>query len=265
MKIRRVDFYADDWLGGVVELDEEERGVYIQVCALIYSRGGPIGFELLALSCLSRRDKLLRIVNRLETKGKLTRNGETIEQERCLNELKRAAERATNGSLLARKRWKNNEVADAAPQCGSADAINQQSSCNSKDSLRESARARGAHRHAAQRSLADWQPSGNHRQLAYAEGHDDPWIDREADRYRDQQANAKHKHKDFEAGFRNWIRNAPEFTRPCATDKLSAVDKLYLGASRAADAWAERERARLETAEPLLDGGRSSGNPPSSD
>lgn len=41
-KIRRVDFSPDEWLAGTRTLSPEERGIYWDVCALIYSRGGPI-------------------------------------------------------------------------------------------------------------------------------------------------------------------------------------------------------------------------------
>jgi uncharacterized protein YdaU (DUF1376 family) len=41
-KVRRVDFSPDEWIAGTRELTMEERGAYWDVCALIYSRGGPI-------------------------------------------------------------------------------------------------------------------------------------------------------------------------------------------------------------------------------
>jgi hypothetical protein len=89
-----------------------------------------------------------------------------------------------------------------------------------------------------------WLPSEKHRTIALDEMHDDAWLEREAERYRDQQRNAKLKHRDFEAGFRNWIRNAPQY-QPRGNGsgnghaKRSAVDNLYLGAFEAA---AELER-----------------------
>lgn len=41
-KIRRVDFSPDEWLAGTRNLEPDERGLYWDCCALIYSRGGPI-------------------------------------------------------------------------------------------------------------------------------------------------------------------------------------------------------------------------------
>lgn len=41
-KIRRVDFSPDEWLAGTRMLSAEERGLYWDCCALIYSHGRPI-------------------------------------------------------------------------------------------------------------------------------------------------------------------------------------------------------------------------------
>jgi hypothetical protein len=107
--------------------------------------------------------------------------------------------------------------------------------------------------------LAEWQPSKRHRELAYAEGHDEAWIEREADRYRDQQANAKLKHRDREAGFRNWIRNSPLFEgKPNGNGhaKQSPAEKLFDGFYQAAveyDERSARDGGDQPVAEPLLD------------
>ncbi len=42
MKARKVDFYAADWLSGTRGLTPEQRGIYIDIIALIYIKGGPI-------------------------------------------------------------------------------------------------------------------------------------------------------------------------------------------------------------------------------
>jgi hypothetical protein len=101
--------------------------------------------------------------------------------------------------------------------------------------------------------LDAWMPNDQHKKVAFNKGHDPGWLDDQATLYRNHQANAKAKHKDFDKGFMNWILRSPLFEGKTNEAKLSPVDKLYLGASRAAKAWAERERARLEADEPLLD------------
>lgn len=40
--IAKVDFYADDWLTGTLELTAEQRGVYITLCALYWSKQGRV-------------------------------------------------------------------------------------------------------------------------------------------------------------------------------------------------------------------------------
>jgi hypothetical protein len=51
MKVRRVDFYPDEWLAGTFNLAADERGVYVTICALIYSHCGPIKADGLGKFC----------------------------------------------------------------------------------------------------------------------------------------------------------------------------------------------------------------------
>lgn len=93
MKIRRVDFSPDEWLAGTAELSDEDRGTYITICALIYSRGGPIRYEVLKGHSHSHGNKLQASLDRLESGGKIVRNGSEIDQKRCENELEKARKR----------------------------------------------------------------------------------------------------------------------------------------------------------------------------
>jgi uncharacterized protein YdaU (DUF1376 family) len=92
-KARRIDFSPDEWLAGTLGLRPEDRGVYITVCALIYSRGGPIGEELVFAHCRAHGNAIRASLNRLETLGKLIRNGLEISQKRCGIELEKAQKR----------------------------------------------------------------------------------------------------------------------------------------------------------------------------
>lgn len=98
MKIRRVDFSPDEWLAGTYELSEFDRGVYITICALIYSRGERIGEELLRRHCQAHGNALNFSLLRLENAGKIARNGSEISQKRCENELETAQKRLRNAS-----------------------------------------------------------------------------------------------------------------------------------------------------------------------
>lgn len=118
-KARRFDFYPDDWLAGTVELTAADRGVFITICALIYSRGKRINSTLVAQHTALHGNALNASLNRLLHRSKITRNGEEIGQKRCENELKKARKRVGKAAQNARKRWdntsKNNDIAgDAA-------------------------------------------------------------------------------------------------------------------------------------------------------
>lgn len=112
MKVRRVDFSPDEWIGGCVGLDNAERGLYITACALIYSKGGPIEYEHLRAACRDHGHAFRRQYQRLIDLGKLTVNGSQIDNKRCANEIQAAAKRSEKGSKNAAERWKNNGVSE---------------------------------------------------------------------------------------------------------------------------------------------------------
>ena len=98
MKVRRVDFSPDEWLAGTVGLTLEEEGLYIRLCALIWSRGGRVAEDLLRASTKAHGNKVNAVLDRLEAKGKITRNGPEIGQKRAEKELENAEIRLRNAS-----------------------------------------------------------------------------------------------------------------------------------------------------------------------
>ena len=123
MKVRRIDFSADEWLAGTGELSAIDRGVYITVCALIYSRGGPIEMEVIRRHIPEHGGRINASLARLETLGKIIRNGSEIDQKRCENELESARKRSEKASengrvgneIKALKHATRTGVAPAAP------------------------------------------------------------------------------------------------------------------------------------------------------
>jgi uncharacterized protein YdaU (DUF1376 family) len=115
MKVRRIDFSPDEWLAGTLELSNLDRGTYITVCALIYSRGGPITDELVKLHCSIHGNSLNASLERLAKAGKITRNGVEISQKRCGKELETAQKRVRNwrenGEKGGRPSSKNKDLA----------------------------------------------------------------------------------------------------------------------------------------------------------
>ncbi len=98
LKIRRVDWYFDEWLAGTARLDAAERGVYVTICNLIYSHGGPIDSEGLASLCGCHGNAFRRIIARLKKLGKIIENGSQIGVKRCGKEIERALIRLEKAS-----------------------------------------------------------------------------------------------------------------------------------------------------------------------
>ena len=101
MKVRHIDWYPDEWLAGTYELGNAERGLYITVCSLIYSSGGPIRERLLYARSAPETDThrhyarvFKRLLGRLLDLGKIYRTDDgLIGQRRCETELRRAEQR----------------------------------------------------------------------------------------------------------------------------------------------------------------------------
>lgn len=103
-KIRRVDFSPDEWIAGTRELTLEERGAYWDVCALLYSRGGPIanddGWIGRALGCHVRTWRTIKA--RLIAVGKLAVDGDgLLTNGRVEREIKRAEGRVKQARVAA--------------------------------------------------------------------------------------------------------------------------------------------------------------------
>jgi uncharacterized protein YdaU (DUF1376 family) len=103
-KIRRIDFYPDEWLAGTKRLSAAARGVYITICALIYSEGRPLDYsdEDLAHECRMTVDELVPILSDLEQRGKIKRVRGRLTNERCEAELNRASSRIEKAKAAGR-------------------------------------------------------------------------------------------------------------------------------------------------------------------
>lgn len=114
MKPRRIDFSPGDWIGGTLELSLEEEGLYIRICALIWSRGERITDDLLKASTTAHGNKINALLDSLHSKGKITRNGREIGQKRAENELENAWNRVRKASENGAKGGRPNGLAKAA-------------------------------------------------------------------------------------------------------------------------------------------------------
>jgi hypothetical protein len=102
-KVRRIDFYPDDWIAGTVGLRMQEQGVDWAACALIYSRGGPIEREHLRQICVGDARVFDRALARLIEIGKLVQFGHLLGNNRCASELERARSRIGANEETKRK------------------------------------------------------------------------------------------------------------------------------------------------------------------
>ena len=94
-KIRRVDFYPDEFLSGVDQLSPEEIGVYWSICSKIYSRGEVLPDDDREHARIFRLDPRTwrRIKAALVAKGKIRIEDGTIINDRCMAELSKAGKR----------------------------------------------------------------------------------------------------------------------------------------------------------------------------
>ncbi len=97
-KPRRIDFYPDEWIAGTLGLNAEERGVYISICALIYSHDGPIPADGLHKLCGCHAATFKKVKSRLIEAGKISANDGQIIVKRCANELEKAHKRLGKAS-----------------------------------------------------------------------------------------------------------------------------------------------------------------------
>jgi uncharacterized protein YdaU (DUF1376 family) len=93
VKILHIDFWSDEWLAGTLGMTLEEEGLYIKICALIWSTGGHITCEHLKRCTRAHGNKVNAILERLEKAGKIVRNGSEICQKRAEKELENARKR----------------------------------------------------------------------------------------------------------------------------------------------------------------------------
>lgn len=136
-KIRRVDFYPDEYIAGVAGvMTAEQQGVYWIICSLIFSQGGQIENDpkqIGRLVCLGP-SKAKRIINELIFSGKLIENGTKIAQKRAEKEMEKAQKRieiATKNGSVSKK---NKHLAEA-PAFSPAKLTTNQEPATKKDSV----------------------------------------------------------------------------------------------------------------------------------
>jgi uncharacterized protein YdaU (DUF1376 family) len=124
MKIRRIDFYPDDWIAGTIGLTDAERGVYIQVLMGIYSHGGPIHIDDAKALC---GRQFAHSIETLIRRSKLTLTEQQLDSKRAATELLRSTNRTLTSQQNGSKGGRPNGLAKPDGS-GDQKAINHQSS-----------------------------------------------------------------------------------------------------------------------------------------
>jgi len=121
-KIFRIDFYPHDWLTQTGHMTIQQRGLFIQVCAMIYANQGKIKNDAHHIgrvaNCSSRMARAL--IDQLTQQGDLLIRGDFVTQKRCeseLNSKRTLIERgAKGGRKSSEKRGeynKNNDISSS--------------------------------------------------------------------------------------------------------------------------------------------------------
>ena len=123
-RLFRVDFYPQDWLIATGKMTPEQRGVFIQIVALIYSHRGAIENDPAwigrAANCSSR---LVRsVIDQLVASDDLQIDGSKIRQRRCERELNAHRTRLEYSAKGGRNKAENERKSKENKDLSSSDA-----------------------------------------------------------------------------------------------------------------------------------------------
>lgn len=141
MKVRRIDYSADEMIAGVAgQLDPVDFGVYWMICTLIYSRGGPIADDAHWIAGIFRKTNPRTVraaIDRLVSGGKVQRLGSELMVNRCRVEVERASSRVRtwteNGSKGGRPRKENKDIGEPEGSSKEIRASNHQPSTTKEE------------------------------------------------------------------------------------------------------------------------------------
>ena len=194
----------DAFLAGTMDLTPEERGVYIVVISLLYSRNGelPTDDQFFARYCGCPPQMWRRIRDALLAKGKFHyKTDGKLTANRVDKELRTAAKLIEKMGVLSRKRWKNNDYIHPAPRS----QPHPQPDIRKKEEERERPLTRPARKRALSPKVPipdEWFPP---------EGQLTPAECRELEKMKDWAKSNAIVKADWDATWRNWKRRAPEF------------------------------------------------------
>jgi uncharacterized protein YdaU (DUF1376 family) len=105
-RLFRIDFYPQEWLVQTGAMTIEQRGIFIQICAMIYANRGPIENDPAwigrAANCSTRHARTL--ISQLAARDSIQFEGSKISQRRCERELNAKRTHLENSAKGGRNR-----------------------------------------------------------------------------------------------------------------------------------------------------------------
>ena len=122
-RLFRIDFYPQEWIVQTGRLNLEQRGLYIQICALIYANRGPIDNDPAWIARSSGcSPRLARsVISQLVGMDFLQFRGSKVTQKRCERELNLKRTHLENSSKGGRTRHENRDETSKNNDLGSSD------------------------------------------------------------------------------------------------------------------------------------------------
>lgn len=211
MKVRRVDFSPDEWLAGTLGMSPEEIGVYITICALIYSRGGDVPDDETYLSricgCHWRTFRAIR--KSLIDRGKAEILNGSWHVKRCSEELHKALRRSSEATQNAVTRWSKHRETNDLPNADAVkprNANHQPSTTSIKENPNQEVRAKESRSRKSQ-VPPDWRPTDDGNRYATDHGLTVDYINSEIEKFRDYHRSKANTFADHNAAWRTWVRN----------------------------------------------------------
>ena len=232
-KIRHIDFYPDEYIAGVSgQLTPEQSGVYWMICSLIYSKSAPIDDDPKWLGNImagAHPRTIRKILEELESRGKIQRKDGVIWVERCANEIDKTDERIAkahaNGKLGGRPSKENKDLAKPDGLFNEKLTTNYQPPTvvikDTNVSLSETRKPNNG-----KFRLEDaWRPNGKSDEIGFGEGYTSDEIEWAAGGFKDYWiGEGKLKTKTgWDRSFYNWLRS--EITRRSIREKRKGVSR----------------------------------------
>ena len=229
-KIRHIDFYPDEYIAGVSgQLTPEQSGVYWMICSLIYSKSAPIDDDPKWLGNImagTHPRTIRKILEELESRGKIQRKDGVIWVERCANEIDKTDERIAkaqvNGKLGGRPSNKNKDLTKPKGLFNEKLTTNHQPPTIDKDTSVSLLETRKSN-HGKFKLKDDWKPNGKSDEIGASEGYTAQEIEWASIGFKDYWiGEGKLKTKTgWDRSFYNWLRSS--ITRKTILEKRKSI------------------------------------------